>query len=338
MNFEYFIGIDCSKETLDYALVTSSGEILAQGKLDNKLSVVKAFFQKEIAKLDVKLDKLLVCVETTGIYTNHLKVVATDQDFFLWCQDALEVKLRSGRQKGKTDALDAVMIANYAMRYVDQAQRFVMPEQVVLQIKEVSRQRSRLLQDISAWKVRLGESKKFSIAKGVAAVDRILSKHIKEGDKAIKEIDIILTKLIKADEKTKRKYKITLSNPGFGAKNTITVMAETGMFDDTPNGKACASYAGLTPNQYESGTSVKRSARTSKACNKRLKTAIHLGAMSLIKHDNIYQQLYNRLRERGRKHLQAVNAVRNKMVTVLYACLRDDVMYQKNLHKRLDLP
>jgi len=310
MNFEYFIGIDCSK----------------------------LFFRKELTKYDVDLNTLLVCVETTGIYTNHLKVVATDQGFFLWCQDALEVKLRSGRQKGKTDALDAIMIANYAMRYVDQAQRFVMPEQAVLQIKEVSRQRSRLLEDITAWKVRLEESKKFSLTKSVSAVDRILSKHIKEGQQAVKEIDTILTQLIKTDQKTKRKYEIARSTPGFGPKNTITVMAETGMFDDTPNGKACASYAGLTPNEYESGTSIKRNARTSKACNKRLKTAIHLGAMSLIKHDNIYSQLYKRLRERGRKHLQAVNAVRNKMVTVLYACLRDDTMYQKNLHKRLDLP
>lgn len=338
MDFDYFIGIDCSKASLDYAVVNTAGHQLDHGVIENKPKAIITFLDELLSEYGCHASSLLICAENTGLYSNYLKIVAADEDYQLWCEDALELKLRSGKSKGKTDAGDALMIARYTNRYSDKAKLFIMPSQAALKIKEASRQRRSLVQDISAWEVRLQEQTTFGLAKDMSDVRRLLKKHIRDAKKIIKELDAILTELVKSDEKLKRKYDIARSCPGFGAKNTITVIAETEAFSKTPNGKACASYAGLTPQEYESGTSVKRRSRTSKACNKQLKTAIHLGAMSLIKHDNIYRRLYDRMRSKGRHHLQAVNAVRNKMVTVLYACLRDDVMYEKNFHESLELP
>lgn len=338
MNYKYFLGLDCSKKTLDYSIVNNAGRLLESGVIENKPHVIAELIERIIAQYECLIDDILICAENTGLYSNFLKVVATNNDGKLWCEDALELKLRSGKQKGKTDPGDALAIAQYAHRYADKAKLFVMPSQTALRIKEVSRQRSCLVQDITAWKVRLEEQKSFGLSKDMTNVRQLLKKHIKDTEKIIKQLDSILTELVKSDKVLKRKYDIACSSPGFGPKNTISLIAETEAFSKTPNGKACASYAGLVPHKYESGTSIKRKARTSKACNKRLKTAIHLGAMSLIKHDNIYRRLYDRMIGKGKHHLQAVNAVRNKMVTVLYACLRDDVMYDKNIHECLDLP
>lgn len=338
MNYHYFIGLDCSKAKLDYALINAAGQVLTQGKVDNQHRKIVAWMSGLLADYDCQADQVLLCAENTGLYSNRLKVVATDKDYTLWCQDALELKLRSGKQKSKTDAADALLIARYARRYADQAVPYQMPEADTLRLKQISRQRTTLLQDVTAWKVRLNEQLDFGLIAMDKTVRRLLKKHIRQAEKIIAELDTILFDLIKANDAAKRIYDLTISVPGFGPKNTITMLAETEFYDKTPTGKACASYAGLCPHKYESGSSVKRRARTSKACNKRLKSALHLGAMSLIKHDNIYRSLYDRLRNKKRLHLQAINAVRNKMVTVLFACLRDDTMYQKNLHGSLQVP
>lgn len=338
MTYHYFIGFDCSKKTLDYALVNGASQLLDQGQIENTTAAITKLVDNVLADVECPLDQVLLCAENTGLYSNRLKLAATQQNYSLWCEDALEIKLRSGRQKSKTDAIDAHLIACYSARYAGEAVVFTMPQEISLKVKQISRQRTRLLQDIIAWKTRLAEELEFSLIKTDQEVMGLLKNHLKQGEKTLAKLDKKLTELVCSEPSTKRLYDITLSVPGFGLKNTITILAETEMYTKISNGKACSSYAGLSPHEHQSGTSIKRKARTSKACNKRLKTAVHLGAMSLIRRDNIYRRLYDRLRNKGKHHLQAVNAVRNKMVTVLFACIEKDNMYQKNLHGSLQVP
>lgn len=334
MQFNYFLGFDISRNTLDYTLVSNHAEVIEQGQIPNTTQNVAKLLQTIAQSITGSSDSLLICCEEGGLYGNFLKMAATQGDFFLWATDALELKLSSGRRKGKSDQKDALMIAQYAFRYADQAKRFAFAPLTMRQIKRLSRQRQTLLQDISAWKTRLGEQHKFGVT-SLPEVDKIMSKFLKEAQKALDAMDQRLLELIKADQEAHRKYVIALSVPGYGKKNILAVIAETEVFTKVTNAKACASYAGLCPYEYESGTSIKRRKRTSKACNKRLKTALHQGANNLTKSDNLFGDIYRRMRAKGRTRLQAINAVRNKMVRVLYACLENDTMYQKKYHERL---
>jgi len=335
MTFDYFLGWDCSKLTLNYAVVNHGGHCLDSGQIANTPDQITQLVDQLAADFECLPSSILQCAETSGLYSNFLKTVSAECQYSFWCEDALELKLRSGRQKTKTDEVDALSIARYVMRYADQAKLYELPDELVLKIKTISRQRACLVDDVRAWKVRLQEERTYGLVEVSTAVNDIFEKHIKDTEQAIKRLDGILTDLIKSQEDTNRKYDIALSVPGFGKKNTITLIAETEFFTKTPTARACASYAGVCPYKYESGTSVHRRTRTLKPCNKRLKTALHQGAMSLIKVDGIYRRLYLRLKEKGRSHLQAVNAVRNKMIRVLFACLENDTMYDKNRHENL---
>jgi len=120
--------------------------------------------------------------------------------------------------------------------------------------------------------------------------------------------------------------------PGIGPKNVLAIIAITEMFNKITTASACASYAGISPHQHQSGSSLKRAGRVSKAANRELKTAFHQGAQFLIIHPSPFQALYQRLRDKGRSYRQAINAVRNKMIKVLYACLDKNVTYDKKYH------
>lgn len=334
MQFNYFLGIDISRNTLDYALISQHAEIIEKGKMPNTITQISKLLNTVVDLIGESKDTLLVCCEEGGLYGNFLKLAATQDDYSLWATDALELKLCSGRRKGKSDPKDALMIAQYAFRYKDQAKCFAFAPLTTRKIKRLSRQRQALLQDITAWKVRLGEQQKFKLF-DMPKVDKILENFLRSAKEALEAIDKQLLELIKADQAIHRKYNIALTVPGFGKKNTLTVIAETEAFTKVSNAKACASYAGLCPYEHESGTSVKQRKRTSKACNKRLKTALHQGAKNLTKSDNLFGDMYKRMRAKNKSHLQSINAMRNKMVRVLYACLESDTKYQKNYHERL---
>ncbi|MEM6769387.1 MAG: IS110 family transposase [Bacteroidota bacterium] len=334
MLFKFFLGFDISRNTLDYNLLDPNGKSVHSGQITNSVKAIIKLIKFLTSLVDIEASSILICAEEGGLYSNFLKLAATQHKCTLWMTDALEIKLRSGRKKGKSDPADALMIANYAFRYKDQAKPFTVAPLTTRKIKYVSRQRQAIMQDVVAWKTRLGEQKKFGVI-DMPQIIKMLEKYIQQAEQMIEELDKQLLELIKSDAAIKRKYDIALSVPGFGKKNTIAVFAETEIFTKIPNARACASYAGLCPYDYQSGTSIKRNARTSKACNKRLKTALHQGAQNLIKKDNLFGDQYQRLREKGKNHLKAVNAVRNKMVRVLYACLESDSMYRKSYHERL---
>jgi phage gp16-like protein len=65
MNYQYFIGIDTSKASLDYCLYHKQQKI-AQGKISNDPTGLQTL-EKLLASLKgVSKDHLLFCVEHTG--------------------------------------------------------------------------------------------------------------------------------------------------------------------------------------------------------------------------------------------------------------------------------
>lgn len=335
MDYDFVLGFDCSKSTLDFGLLNVSEQTITHGQIANQVKVIHELVEQVIEKSGCSKIRILLCAEQSGLYTNYLKLAAVQYQYQLWVQDALELKLRSGRQKGKTDKKDAGMIAKYASRYADQAVIYQLPNPIILKIKKISRQRSELMESLTRWKIRLREEEDFGLVATTERSQRIFDRLLKEMKASIKQLDEELLELIKTDELARAKYEIMQSVPGLGPKNSVIIIAETELFTKTKNARACSSYAGICPYKYESGTSVRSRTRTLKPCNKRLKTAFHQGAISLIRRENLYKDLYDRLRSKGRTHLQAINAVRNKMIRVLFACLEKEVMYEKNLHGSL---
>ncbi|WP_332367725.1 IS110 family transposase [Spirosoma telluris] len=69
MNFTHFVGIDVSKDTLDFAVVISNKVVFHQRVSNDKKGITQ--FLKELRKqTKAKLVDCLFCLEFTGIYNN----------------------------------------------------------------------------------------------------------------------------------------------------------------------------------------------------------------------------------------------------------------------------
>ncbi|MDO5745982.1 MAG: IS110 family transposase [Micrococcaceae bacterium] len=117
------------------------------------------------------------------------------------------------------------------------------------------------------------------------------------------------------------------SMPGVGIRTEARILTEVTGKDFATAGHL-ASYAGLAPVTWRSGTSI-RGDHSSRKGNKILKRALFLSAFASLKcKDQVSRTYYDRKRAEGKKHNQAVIALARRRCNVLFAMLRDGSIYE----------
>ena len=118
--------------------------------------------------------------------------------------------------------------------------------------------------------------------------------------------------------------EVLTSMPGVGVGTAAVFLAETlGKTFDT--GAQLASYAGLTPVTRRSGSSI-RGERVCRTGNKRLKHAMFLSAFASLR-DPVSRTYYQRKRDQGKRHNQALLALAHRRILTLHAMIRDGALY-----------
>ena len=111
-------------------------------------------------------------------------------------------------------------------------------------------------------------------------------------------------------------YQVLTSMPGIGVRTAAVFLAETlGKTFDT--GAQLASYAGLAPVTRRSGSSI-RGEHVSHGGNKRLKRAMFLSAFASLRSDPVSRAYYQRKRNQGKRHNQAVLALAHRRILTLH--------------------
>ena len=120
-------------------------------------------------------------------------------------------------------------------------------------------------------------------------------------------------------------YQVLTSMPGIGVRTAAVFLAETlGKTFDT--GAQLASYAGLAPVTRRSGSSI-RGEHVSHGGNKRLKRAMFLSAFASLRSDPVSRAYYQRKRDQGKRHNQAVLALAHRRILTLHAMIRNGALY-----------
>ncbi|MXV38444.1 transposase [Flavobacteriaceae bacterium Ap0902] len=103
-----YIGIDISKETLDFCFKEGSQKKFLH--IANKPSEIKETFKY------YKDKELIVCMENTGKYNYHLYQVLKHLPFKTYVSNPQQIKYSMGFVRGKNDKIDAERICNYIIK------------------------------------------------------------------------------------------------------------------------------------------------------------------------------------------------------------------------------
>lgn len=328
MEFKHFIGIDVSKATLDMTVVVAGKPRLHQ-QISNTTKDIKAAVPKLLKTVSATLEDTLFCMEYTGIYNVPLLNWLQSQCARVWLESGVQIAKSTGVTRGKNDKVDSYRIAMYAFTNRHQARLWKAPKPVLGKLSALLSQRSRLIKAKRQLTTALKEQSLF-LDKSIVRIlkgntDKVVTV-LKQQIKAI-EKEIHLT--VNQDENLQRLNKIITSIDGVGFVTSAYVIITTGEFTTITDAKKYACYAGVVPFEQSSGTSYKTKARVSHKANKTVKKLLHLSAMAAIKMKGDLYDYYQRKVAEGKNKMSVVNAIRNKLVLRIFACVKQNRLFEK---------
>lgn len=325
---DYFVGIDVSKETLDIAVVCSEG-FVTETKLENQPRSVRGFLSKFIKQWGSESNQLVVCLEHTGMYSNILLNVLLKLNLKICIESAVQIQKSQGLVRGKSDRIDARRIAQYALKNQERLRFWAPPRPVLQKIQALLVLRDRFVKIKSQLEVPIQESNQFIDPIIAKALTTLSKAPVKVVTQSIKRLEIQIDKLINGDVLLKNQCKYATSVPGIGKLTALSMIITSGDFQKIMEPKQFACYAGVAPFMHESGTSIRGRSRVSKMANMSVKKLLHMAALSAIQCNEELRSFYSRKVSQGKNKMSVLNAVRNKLISRVYSCVKQDRMYEK---------
>jgi transposase len=311
-----YLGIDISKDSLDVHILRTN----EHKPFSNNLKGYKAL-ENWLNKRDLCFKDMHLVMEATGVYWEKSAHWLYEQGATLSVVNPASVKyfVKSELRRGKTDKLDAQLLALYVSRMQP---RVWQPETKSIQeLKLLSREREDLIKERTAEKNRLhAHSKREVISKVVLKLCQARLKMIKA---QIAELDKAIKKVLLSDE-LKAITERLISMPGIALTTAAVLLAETsGMSFNTA--KQLTAYAGISPEPNQSG---KRNGYSSisKTGNARIRKALYMPALTASSKGH-FKIFYDRLLKNNKPPKAAMTAVARKLLVTAFALIDSKQLY-----------
>jgi transposase len=326
-----YLGIDVSKLSFDVTLITVTDSIKRPpflSKFDNNAVGLKNF-KKWLDEHQVSFDaNSLMVIENTGIYHRLIWNFCTTNLLPVFIGNAADLKWSFGIARTKNDKVDSMRLCEYAYKNHEDIKPTTGLNKALVTLKDLLTNRSKLLRQKNAIRQTLGELK-MSNDKATQQLLEKVNKTALEGLKtSIKLIDAEMLRLVQLDDHVFANYQRMLTVPGIGKITAIFIICCTNNFAIKVTGKQLANYAGVVPHEHKSGTSIKGRNRVHFMANKDLKAILTMGALSAINAYPEFKDYYQRKMNEGKKHLQVLNAIKNKMLLRVVAVVNQQKNYE----------
>jgi len=284
-----------------------------------------------VDKLRDKSRPVLFVMEATGVYHESLAYFLDTQSFEIniVLPNKIANYFKTLDVKTVTDKTAAETICRFGLGR--QLALWKRPEQGFKTMKQLTRERDQIVAERTMAKNQLhaelseAQPHKKTIERTKQRIDFL--------DTQENEIRKELEELIKTDKGVKELVKLVCTIPGVGLLTAITVLAETNKFELIKNKRQLASYAGLDVKEKESGTSIKGQPKISKRGNKYLRKAMHLPALTAIRHDERFKAIFDRLVAKHGVKMKAVVAIQRKLLEMIYTIYKTNSPYNKDYLK-----
>ena len=305
------VGIDISKKSFNVAFLKG-----------NKRSKSAQFNNREAGFEQLSqwfkqqgLEQVHACLEATNIYGHALASYLYAQGHRVSIVNPARVKGYAQSQliRTKNDRADAGLIARFCRDLTPSLWRPSPAE--VAKLQALSRRLEALEKMVSQEKNRQQ-----------LCEDQFLSADIQAHLDFLRTQEVALKKQlqahIQAHESLAQQQSLLVSIVGIGEKTAMGVLGEIGSIEGFESARQLASYAGLTPREFTSGSSINGKTRLCKIGNSHLRKLLYFPALSAIRHSPEIKAFRARLLAAGKTKMQVVGAVMHKLLRVIYGVLK----------------
>lgn len=305
------LGIDLAKHSFDVTLLREGGD-----RRHKQFANSPAGFAEVQDWLRTQhIDRVHACMEATNVYWEALAAFLADAGHIVSVVNPLRIKgfAQSQMMRTKTDKQDSRIIALFCQEC--QPEAWTPPSAAQRRLRALTRHRDDLLQTRTQLSNRLGDSSDERVRASLEAV-------LASVETQLERVQTQLAQHLKDEPELTEQRALLTAIVGIGAITASKVLAEFGDIANYRSAKALAADAGLTPAQYESGTSVRRRARLSKVGKASVRAALYWPAITAMRCSEVFQTFAARLAARGKPKGVIIGAVMRKLVHIIYGVLK----------------
>lgn len=311
-----FAGVDVGADEL-VLVIRKNGKSFDPQKFAN----TRADRTRLVNKL-LKLPGIKVCLEATGIYHFDLAIALHDAGISVMVVNpkASHHFAKVLMRNSKTDAVDANTLAEYVERMDFVA--WTRPSNQALALRGFARRIDALTGQKAAAKNHLHALN--ATQETPKAILRDAQLAITQLEKRIDNLANEARALIDKHPELERVFQLLTSIKGIAQTSAIALMGELLLLPPNLSHREWVKFAGLDPKAFESGKSVHKKMRLSKAGNRHIRSALYMPALSAKQHDPHVKAYFQHLLDNGKKPLQAVCAVMRKLLHAIHGMLKHD--------------
>ena len=311
------VGIDVGSKEL-VVVVSVKGKARQAKTVEN----TPAGHQSIIRLLSKLKGEVRVCLEATGIYHFDLAVALSRSDEI----EVMVINPKAAHnfakvlmKRSKTDAVDAEILAIYCEKMTFEVWKKPSDEYITLRaiarrIAALTKQKAQTKNQLHAL-ISTEETPKLVIEKTREMIEFFEQQIQVHRDAGLK--------LMQQYGELKEVFQLIISIKGIAAASAIQLLAELMILPQDMTAKQWVAFAGLDPRHYESGTSVAKKPRISKAGNKYIRQALYMPALVASNHEPHIRGYYTHMIEdNGLKPMQAICAIMRKLLHAIHGMFK----------------
>ncbi len=219
--------------------------------------------------------------------------------------------------RNKTDDLDARALARYGFERNPIAWEKPSPEMAAL--KDLVRTRLDLVNARKSMSLRLKDHQREA-----EVANQALAKIIRSLEGQIEVLDQAIKEHVATHPNLALMVKRLTSIKGVAMVTATTVLVELGDLRRFSRSRQLTAFAGLSPKQRQSGTSLNGKARMCKQGSPRVRAALYMAAGCAARYNPDLKATYEELQAKGKTKRSALGAVMRKLLVLMRAVLKAD--------------
>lgn len=320
------LGIDISKLELSVALLKDSKTIKTKVK-NNKSGFKK--LQDFLSRHKAKTAK--ICMEATGHYGFAVADFLYEKGYAVYVINPFCIKAFGNTQlsRNKTDEADAVIIGQYIKQ--NKAVLYRPAPKIIRKLRELDKCLSVMKANRAQLKTRIADNDHLP-----EEVVNSWKKLIQYFSEEIKDVEKKLKQLVDSNTTLKKHYENLQTIPGISSITAITILALVPDISTFINARQLAAFAGLTPQQRSSGTSVRAKTRISKIGSTRLRKAVFFPAMVAKKYNPIIKDFCDNLKKKSKCKMVIIGAAMRKIMHIIFAVLKYKIPFNPQIKSHIN--
>lgn len=317
-----YCGVDVSMDTLDICFQNEEDKIIHLQVNNNRVGF------KELVK---QCSGYHFVMESTGVYHLNLVFYLHQKSEVFSVENALKIKryIQMHLDRNKTDKKDAQRIMEYG---ADTSPKpYEMPDNAYFECRSLNNAIHDLTKEITKLSNRIHAFNKspYDSKAVIKSYKRLIKQLREEKRELLSELD---KKLSEWQPEVLEQVK---SITGLGPRAAAELIIYTKAFRGMDNYRQLISYAGLCPIEYRSGSSIRGRVKISKRGGKQLRNILYMCALNAKDTNRHCKELYDRLVIAGKNKKQALIAVCNKLLKIVFGCIKNGTLYQPDYLEKL---